>query len=81
MPIKDILTVLDLAGDQPAAKYALEFGRNYDAHVTGLAVSFEPVGSNSPKPLTPMLAASKLLATMRFTTDCARAVESSQFEG
>jgi len=43
MPIKDILTVLDLAGDQPAAKYALEFGRNYDAHVTGLAVSFEPV--------------------------------------
>ncbi|GAA0779125.1 universal stress protein [Roseibium denhamense] len=43
MPIKDILTVLDLAGDQPAAKYALEFGRTYDAHVTGLAVSFEPV--------------------------------------
>lgn len=43
MPIKDILTVLDLSGDQPAAKYALEFGRNYDAHVTGLAVSFEPV--------------------------------------
>jgi len=43
MPIKDILTVLDLAGDQPAAKYALEFGRNHDAHVTGLAVSFEPV--------------------------------------
>ncbi len=43
MPIKDILTVLDLAGDQPAAKFALEFGRNYDAHVTGLAVSFEPV--------------------------------------
>ncbi|MEO9530314.1 universal stress protein [Roseibium sp.] len=43
MPIKDILTILDLSGDQPAAKYALEFGRNYDAHVTGLAVSFEPV--------------------------------------
>ncbi|WP_428528262.1 universal stress protein [Roseibium sp.] len=43
MPIKDILTVLDLAGDQPAAKYALEFGRVHDAHVTGLAVSFEPV--------------------------------------
>ncbi|MHA7774353.1 universal stress protein [Roseibium sp. M-1] len=43
MPIKDILTVLDLSGDQPAAKYALEFGRNHDAHVTGLAVSFEPV--------------------------------------
>jgi len=43
MPIKDILTILDLAGEQPAAKYALEFGRIYDAHVTGLAVSFEPV--------------------------------------
>ena len=43
MPIKDILTILDLAGDQPAAKYALEFGRIHDAHVTGLAVSFEPV--------------------------------------
>jgi len=43
MPIKDILTVLDLAGDQPAAKYALEFARLHDAHVTGLAVSFEPV--------------------------------------
>lgn len=43
MPIKDILTVLDLVGDQPAAKYALEVGRVHDAHVTGLAVSFEPV--------------------------------------
>lgn len=43
MPIKDILTILDLAGNQPAAKYALEFGRTHDAHVTGLAVSFEPV--------------------------------------
>lgn len=43
MPIKDILTILDLSGDQPAAKYAMEFGLNYDAHVTGLAVSFEPV--------------------------------------
>lgn len=43
MPIKDILTIMDLAGDQPAAKYALEFGRAHDAHVTGLAVSFEPV--------------------------------------
>lgn len=43
MPIKDILTVLDLSGEQPAAKYALEFARSYDSHVTGLAVSFEPV--------------------------------------
>ncbi|WP_299484355.1 universal stress protein [uncultured Roseibium sp.] len=43
MPIKDVLTILDLAGDQLAAKYALEFGRIHDAHVTGLAVAFEPV--------------------------------------
>nr|WP_319385951.1 universal stress protein [uncultured Roseibium sp.] len=43
MPIKDILTILDLSGDQPAAKYALEFGRTHDAHVTGLALAFEPV--------------------------------------
>ncbi len=43
MPTKDIVTILDLSGDQPAAKYALEFGRNHDAHVTGLAVAFEPV--------------------------------------
>ena len=43
MPIKDILTIMDLAGDQPAAKYALELARLHDAHVTGLAVSFEPV--------------------------------------
>lgn len=43
MPIRDILTILDLSGDQPAAKYALEFGRTHDAHVTGLSVSFEPV--------------------------------------
>jgi len=43
MPIKDILTIVDLAGSQPAAKYALEFARQYDAHITGLAIAFEPV--------------------------------------
>jgi len=43
MPIKDIVTIVDLAGSQPAAKYALEFARQYDAHVTGLAIAFEPV--------------------------------------
>ncbi|EFO34588.1 UspA domain-containing protein [Roseibium sp. TrichSKD4] len=43
MPIKDILTVVDLAGPQPASKYALELGRRYDAHVTGLSIAFEPV--------------------------------------
>ncbi|MTH99782.1 universal stress protein [Roseibium sp. RKSG952] len=43
MPFKDILTVVDLAGSQAAAKYALELGRHFDAHVTGLAIAFEPV--------------------------------------
>lgn len=43
MPIKDILTILDLAKEQQAAKYALEFGRHHDAHVTGLALLFEPI--------------------------------------
>jgi len=43
MPIKDILTVVDLAGPQPASKYALELGRRYDAHVTRLSIAFEPV--------------------------------------
>ncbi|MTI43328.1 universal stress protein family protein [Roseibium hamelinense] len=43
MPFKDILTIVDLAGSQAGAKYALELGRQFDAHVTGLAIAFEPV--------------------------------------
>ncbi|WP_417675729.1 universal stress protein [Roseibium sp.] len=43
MALKDILTIVDLSGPQPAPKYALELGRQYDAHVTGLAIAFEPV--------------------------------------
>lgn len=43
MPIKDILTVIDLQGDQPAAKYALSLAERHDAHVTGLALAFEPL--------------------------------------
>ncbi|MBO6755146.1 MAG: universal stress protein [Roseibium sp.] len=43
MPIKDILTVVDLSGSRPASKYAIELARQYDAHITGLAISFEPV--------------------------------------
>lgn len=43
MALKDILTLVDLAGSQTAAKYALEVGRQNDAHVTGLAIAFEPV--------------------------------------
>lgn len=43
MALKDILTIVDLSGPQPAAKYALEIGRQNDAHVTGLSIAFEPV--------------------------------------
>jgi nucleotide-binding universal stress UspA family protein len=43
MALKDILTIVDLSGTQPAPKYALELGRQNDAHVTGLSIAFEPV--------------------------------------
>lgn len=43
MALKDILTIIDLAGAQPAANYALDLAGRNDAHVTGLAMAFEPV--------------------------------------
>ncbi|MBD8892905.1 universal stress protein [Roseibium litorale] len=43
MALKDILTIIDLAGAQPAANYALDLAGRSDAHVTGLAMAFEPV--------------------------------------
>jgi len=43
MALRDILTIVDLSGPQPAPKYALELARQHDAHVTGLAIAFEPV--------------------------------------
>ncbi|MBD8878115.1 universal stress protein [Roseibium polysiphoniae] len=43
MVLKDIVTIVDLSGSQPAAKYAIDLAVNNDAHVTGLAVAFEPV--------------------------------------
>ncbi|WP_417666514.1 universal stress protein [Roseibium sp.] len=43
MAIKDILTIVDMSGSQPAAKYALDLAAANDAHVTGLALAFEPV--------------------------------------
>ncbi len=43
MVLKDILTIVDLSGSQPAAKYALDLAANNDAHVTGLSIAFEPV--------------------------------------
>lgn len=43
MALKDILTIIDLAGSQPAVNYALDLAGRSDAHVTGLAMAFEPV--------------------------------------
>ncbi|ADZ71921.1 universal stress protein [Polymorphum gilvum] len=43
MALKDILALTDLTGDQPAVKCAVELAARCDAHVTGLAVAFEPV--------------------------------------
>jgi nucleotide-binding universal stress UspA family protein len=43
MALKDILTIVDLAGSQSAVKYALDLAASNDAHATGLAISFEPV--------------------------------------
>ncbi len=43
MAIKDILAVVDLAGDQRAVKVALDLAGRTNAHVTGLSIAFEPV--------------------------------------
>lgn len=43
MPIKDILTIVDIQGSQPAAKYAIDLASRHDAHITGLALAFEPL--------------------------------------
>ncbi|WP_417685627.1 universal stress protein [Roseibium sp.] len=43
MALKDIFTIVDMSGAQPAAKYALDLASANDAHVTGLALAFEPV--------------------------------------
>ncbi|MHC5654672.1 universal stress protein [Stappia sp.] len=43
MAIKDILTLVDLAGKQHAARAALDLATRCDAHATGLTIAFEPV--------------------------------------
>ncbi|WP_306026975.1 universal stress protein [Stappia sp. MMSF_3263] len=43
MAIKDILTLVDLAGKQQAAQVALQLASRTGAHATGLTVAFEPV--------------------------------------
>ena len=40
--IKDILTLLDLSGDMPAAPVALDLAQQTGAHITGLAPIIEP---------------------------------------
>ncbi|MGE9296146.1 MAG: universal stress protein [Puniceicoccales bacterium] len=43
MAIKDILTLVDLAGKQHAARAALDLAARCDANATGLTIAFEPV--------------------------------------
>jgi nucleotide-binding universal stress UspA family protein len=43
MAIKDILTIVDLSGKQPAAALAAELTRRLDAHLTGLSLAHNPM--------------------------------------
>ncbi|AXS39374.1 universal stress protein [Breoghania sp. L-A4] len=43
MALKDIITLVDLNGPRHAIKVALELAQTTDAHVTGLALAFDPV--------------------------------------
>ncbi|MEJ8473615.1 universal stress protein [Roseibium algae] len=60
MALKDILTIVDLSGAQPAAKHALDLAAKNDAHATGLSIAFEPVMpafAGAPMPVDYMQAA------------------------
>ncbi|WP_153770780.1 universal stress protein [Labrenzia sp. CE80] len=62
MALKDIVTIVDLSGSQPAAKYAIDLAANNDAHVTGLSITFEPVVpafAAAPMPVDYLQAASE----------------------
>ncbi len=43
MALKDILAIMDSSGKQSAARCAVDLAVRCQAHVTGLAISFEPV--------------------------------------
>ncbi len=43
MPVKDILTIVDLGGKRPAASAAAELARQLDAHLTGLTLAYSPM--------------------------------------
>ncbi|MTI15838.1 universal stress protein [Rhodobacteraceae bacterium RKSG542] len=43
MAIKDILTITDYQGKQPAAQVAVEIARLTEAHATGVGLAFEPL--------------------------------------
>ena len=43
MALKDIITLVDLNGPRHAVKVAVELAQTTDAHVTGLALAFDPV--------------------------------------
>ncbi len=54
MPIKDILTVVDLAGERPAASAAAELARRLDAHLTGITGAHVPVIPTGGMALAPV---------------------------
>ncbi|WP_068088361.1 universal stress protein [Polycladidibacter stylochi] len=43
MAIKDIVTLVDLNGEQPATKLTVEFAQQVGAHATGISLAFEPI--------------------------------------
>jgi len=51
MAIKDILTVVDFVGKQPAVRVATEAARRLDAHLTGFTFAFNPVIATSGLPI------------------------------
>jgi len=76
MPIKDIVTVLDLNRDGPAPKMAVEIARYVGAHVTGLAPVVEPV---VPGYVTAPIPGDFLEASMRQARETAEAA-AAKFE-
>lgn len=46
MPIKDIVTIVDLKGEQPASRLAADLAVRLDAHLAGFAPVVEPVATS-----------------------------------
>ena len=43
MKIRDISVIVDMGGNRPAAVAAAELARRFDAHLTGIALAYDPV--------------------------------------